>query len=66
MSNEHDHEPTPARGLPIVVIDGRAYFADERLREYRAADNPPDRILMIDTLQIFGETSEDDEQREMP
>jgi hypothetical protein len=30
--------------LPIVTIKGRRYFVDERLREYRAIDNPHVRI----------------------
>lgn len=34
------------RRLPIVVINGRRYFVDVRLREYRAVDNPHDRIPM--------------------
>jgi hypothetical protein len=34
---------TPRR-LPIVWINGRAYFEDDRLREYRAVDDPGERI----------------------
>ena len=30
--------------LPIVTIDGKRYFRDDRLREYRAVDNPHDRL----------------------
>lgn len=37
-------QPQQARRLPIVVINGRRYFVDVRLREYRAVDNPHDRI----------------------
>jgi len=33
-----------ARKLPIVKIRGRRFFQDDRLREYRAVDNPHDRI----------------------
>jgi hypothetical protein len=36
-------QPTPRR-LPIVWLDGRPYFRDDRLREFRAVDNPHDRI----------------------
>lgn len=32
-----------AKQLPIVTIDGRRYYRDERLGEYRAVDNPHDR-----------------------
>lgn len=50
MSNDPEtHEgaqPRQARTLPIVVINGRRYFVDVRLREYRAVDNPHDRIPM--------------------
>lgn len=47
------------RTLPIVRIDGRRYYADERLREYRAVDNPHDRLPMpyefhIDTEEPTG------------
>lgn len=38
--------PREPRQLPIVVINGRRYFMDVRLREYRAVDNPHDRIPM--------------------
>ena len=31
------------RKLPIVEIDGRPYYRDDRLSEYRAVDNPHDR-----------------------
>ena len=34
------------RQLPIVTIRGKKYFQDDRLREYRAVDNPHDRIPM--------------------
>ena len=32
------------RQLTIVLINGRAYFRDDRLSEYRAVDNPHERI----------------------
>lgn len=31
------------RKLPVVEIDGRPYYRDDRLREYRAVDDPHDR-----------------------
>jgi hypothetical protein len=31
------------RRLPIVTIDGKRYFRDDRLREYRAVDDPHER-----------------------
>jgi len=36
-------EPTPRR-LPIVWLGDRPYFRDDRLREFRAVENPHDRI----------------------
>lgn len=33
-----------ARALPIVTIQGKRYYADERLGEYRAVDDPNDRL----------------------
>jgi hypothetical protein len=40
-----DDQPTKsAIRLPIVIIKARAYIMDERLREYRAVDNPHERI----------------------
>ena len=32
------------RQLPIVNIDGKHYFVDERLKEYRETINPHNRI----------------------
>jgi hypothetical protein len=32
------------RRLPVVIILGRAFYRDDRLRELRAVDNPHDRI----------------------
>jgi len=32
------------RALPVVVIAGRRYYRDDRLREFRAVDNPHNRI----------------------
>lgn len=46
--SDEDRKPTDRprlpRRLPIVMIDGKPYFRDDRLREYRAVDNPHDRI----------------------
>jgi hypothetical protein len=32
------------RGLPVEEIDGKRYYRDERLGEYRHVDNPHDRL----------------------
>jgi hypothetical protein len=32
------------RQLPIVLIEGKKYFLDERLQEYRGIENPHQRI----------------------
>jgi len=37
-----------ARALPVVVIEGRRYFRDDRLEEFRAVDNPHERIAFDD------------------
>ncbi len=34
--------------LPIVKIDGKHYYQDERLREYRETTNPSNRIKFDD------------------
>ena len=36
------------RRLPIVTIDGKLYYRDDRLFEFRAVDNPHDRIRYED------------------
>jgi hypothetical protein len=33
------------RALPVVLIEGRSYFRDDRLEEFRAVDNPHDRMV---------------------
>jgi hypothetical protein len=43
---QQPHAPSGVRMLPIVTIKGKRYFVDERLREYRAVENPHDRIPM--------------------
>ena len=40
--------PPMPRRLPIVEIDGKPYFQDDRLKEFRAVDNPHDRITFDD------------------
>lgn len=37
-------EPREPRRLPVVEIDGKLYFQDDRLKEFRATDNPHERI----------------------
>ena len=34
------------RSLPTVCLDGKSYFVDCRLREFRNVDDPNDRIVM--------------------
>lgn len=36
------------RRLPITTIAGRQYYIDRRLKEYRAVNNPHDRITFDD------------------
>jgi hypothetical protein len=38
------NKPQPGLRLPIVTINGKRYYRDDRLREYRAVDNPHDRL----------------------
>jgi hypothetical protein len=38
--------PNSPRKLPVVTINGREYYVDERLRELRAVNNPHDRIRL--------------------
>jgi hypothetical protein len=42
------------RGLPVEEIDGKRYYRDERLSEYRNVDNPHDRlpVNMHDTPRL--------------
>jgi hypothetical protein len=51
-TKRNDDQPKPMtripRILPIVTIKGRKYYVDERLREYRAVDNPHVRISFED------------------
>jgi hypothetical protein len=37
-------ESTMVKELPKTVIEGKEYYVDERLQEYRRCDNPHDRI----------------------
>lgn len=48
-----DRPRLPQR-LPIVTIDGKPYFRDDRLREFRAVDNPHDRIAFQDAHEFLG------------
>ena len=46
-----------ARGrLPVVKIDGRNYFSDYRLEEFRAVDNPN----VVITWDEYDDREEDD------
>jgi hypothetical protein len=55
--SDEDRKPTDRprlpRRLPIVMIDGKPYFRDDRLREYRAVDNPHDRIAFQDAHEFL-------------
>ena len=47
------------RQLPTVTIKGRKYYFDARLREYRAVDDPHDRIpLELEYAKLLDEASE--------
>lgn len=46
MASDQPKPSATPRQLPIVTINGKRYFQDDRLREYRAIDNPHDRIPM--------------------
>lgn len=46
--NNEPPEPRTPRRLPIVEIDGKEFFKDERLGEYRNIENPHDRITFED------------------
>jgi len=41
--------------LPIVEINGKNYYRDDRLEEYRAVDNPHD-VLDLYTLEKKNES----------
>jgi hypothetical protein len=43
-ANPPSREWATPRALPRVVIEGRLYFRDDRLGEYRAVNDPCDRI----------------------
>ena len=50
-------QPRTPRMLPIVQIRGKPYFRDDRLGEFRAVDDPGDRIsfeVMNWALVILG------------
>ena len=41
-----DPEGTTPRRLPIVEIDGKRFFRDDRLGEFRNIHDPNDRLLL--------------------
>ncbi|MGD0784350.1 MAG: hypothetical protein ABR969_00850 [Sedimentisphaerales bacterium] len=41
------------RQLPIVWIADKQYFRDDRLEEFRAVDNPHDRITFKDVINVY-------------
>ncbi len=56
-------EQSQAHRLPIVVINKKRYFADERLRECRAVDNPHERIPMEEAMVLLLNQAHDMERR---
>ena len=51
--HESPDRPRLPRHLPIVTIDGKLCFRDDRLREFRAVDNPHDRIAFQDAHELL-------------
>jgi|PersoiStandDraft_1058852.scaffolds.fasta_scaffold146473_2 hypothetical protein len=51
--NDEPREPQMPRRLPVVEIDGKLYFQDDRLKEYRATDNPHERITFREYDERF-------------
>jgi len=45
--------------LPVEEINGKRYFRDEQLKEYRNVENPHDRITLdtIDAMQMAADSS---------
>ncbi len=41
--NQNNQNSTPVR-LPVVTMNGKSYFVDSRLRQYRNVENPHDFI----------------------
>ena len=39
--------------LSRVWIDGKEYFRDDRLEEFRAVNNPHDRITFEEILHVY-------------
>jgi len=39
--------------LPRVWIDGKEYFRDDRLEEFRVVDNPHERITFKEIRQAY-------------
>ena len=40
-------------GLPKIEMNGKRYFRDDRLREFRATDNPHDCISFVQVRSIY-------------
>lgn len=43
------------KALPRVWIGGKEYFRDDRLEEFRAVDNPSDRITFKELMSFYME-----------
>ena len=41
------------RALPRVWISGKEYYRDDRLREFRAVDNPHERITFDEIIHVY-------------
>lgn len=39
--------------LPKVRIGEKLYYRDDRLREFRAVDNPHDRVIFKEIMQLY-------------
>ena len=51
--------------LPIYKIKGKLYFRDERLGEYRAVDNPNDRISINEVANADLETPTEEDRKKV-
>ena len=52
MPSPQEEQHRLPRRLPVVISDGKEYFVDERLHEYRAVENPHDRIDMDEMIVL--------------
>jgi hypothetical protein len=52
--------PSTARALPVERVNGRDYYRDDRLGEYRATDNPHDRFAIDNVVRATFTTHDDD------